>query len=516
MPATFLSKAPKVQPQPSDDRDVFVDADGLRAAFALAMSNMYKAEVPLYGDLVRIVQKVNEEVQSRLPHTTDANIYDSPHRLSLERHGAIRLGTPEELHTVRRIFGLLGMHPVGYYDLAVAGLPMHATCFRPITSQALSANPFRVFTTLLRPQLLGSSKARDLAMRLLEQRQIFSEALLELLDTVETHQHGRLKSSQGELLVNEAVRSFSWQPVAAATHEEYATLTAEHPILADIPCFRSAHINHLTPRALDIGMAQKLMVEEGLSVKDRIEGPPLRNCPILLRQTSFLALEEAIQFPMSDSPSSDTRQWRRLVQGHHKARFGEIEERGAAVTARGRELYDQLLEESMEKASSSRSNQKPLDLDETMAKTFEQKFPDDWNELRRQRLIYCEYRCEPGSKDRLAALGISRPKATPSLLDKLICEGVLTMRPITYEDFLPFSAAGIFRSNLQSSGDNKASSPLTASQYGKASEDRAGYQAAMGCSLLDADQLYAESQIRSLERCATELGLFVENVSTLL
>ncbi|MDI5677533.1 DUF1338 family protein, partial [Salmonella enterica subsp. enterica serovar Anatum] len=32
-------------------------------------------------------------------------------RLNVERHGAIRVGTAEELSTLRRIFAIMGMYP---------------------------------------------------------------------------------------------------------------------------------------------------------------------------------------------------------------------------------------------------------------------------------------------------------------------------------------------------------------------------------------------------------------------
>lgn len=467
------------------------------------MSTMYKAEVPLYGDLVNIVQKVNENVLSL--NRSSADIYDSPQRLSLERHGAIRLGTPHELYTARRIFALLGMRPVGYYDLAVAGLPMHATCFRPIDTVALEANPFRIFTTLLRPHLLASDEARQLAMRLLNRRKIFSDTLLDLLDTIETQQNGRCNYDQGELFVREAIRSFSWQPVAAATYDEYVTLRTEHPILADIACFSSAHINHLTPRALDIGLAQAAMIKGGLSVKDRIEGPPLRKCPILLRQTSFLALEEKIRFPCAGLGITTE-----LVDGQHKARFGEIEERGAAVTPKGRKLYDELLEEAMSLVQTSEAKDAAA-MDSIVAKTFE-KYPDDWDELRRQALVYCEYRCEAGAKDKFAALA-GTIEASPVLLDRLVSQGLLTARSITYEDFLPFSAAGIFQSNLQA-GNKQAISSGALGSTEKGERDL--YESAMGCPAFDADALYAEAQRRSLEKCASEIGLDLNDASALL
>jgi len=61
-----------------------------------------------------------------------------------------------------------------------------------------------------------------------------------------------------------------------------------------------------------------------MNPKAVIEGPPHREWPILLRQTSFKALEELICF------AGDT-------QGTHTARFGEVEAaRGSAYAKRTR------------------------------------------------------------------------------------------------------------------------------------------------------------------------------------
>ncbi|KXH31265.1 hypothetical protein CSAL01_02862 [Colletotrichum salicis] len=474
----------------------YVDPDTLRTTFALAMSAMYKAEVPLYGDLIQIVQTINKEAHPKNRHGSgSATMEASIERLTLERHGAIRLGTPQELHTVRRIFALLGMHPVGYYDLSVAGLPMHATCFRPTSTQSLERNPFRVFTTLLRPELLKSGTARAVALELLARRNIFSDALLELLVTAEEFQDGRLTTEQGERFVVEAIRTFSWQPLAAATHEEYALLRSEHPILADIACFRSSHINHLTPRALDINAAQEAMLAAGMAVKSRIEGPPVRKCPILLRQTSFLALQEGIRFAVLGRDE--------FVDGFHKARFGEIEERGAAVTPAGRKLYDDLLEEAMATAQATGTSSDTKAVDDTFSRVFE-KFPDDWNELRRQGLVYSEYRCAENAKEKLHNLAGFDTANPASFLDRLVSEGVLEAVPITYEDFLPFSAAGIFQSNIQSGA---SSSESTIAHEESIRPDVKGYEKALARDILDANDLYAQAQMKSLQICAEELGL---------
>lgn len=455
--------------------EYFCDKDELRTRFALAMSAMYKAEVPQYGDLVRIVQDVNRKISQ------DKHI-PSAERLDLERHGAIRLGTPYELRTIRRVFALIGLYPVDYYDLSIAGLPMHATAFRPVDPNALSKNPFRIFTTLLRPELLRT-KPRDLALSLLERRNIFSDHLLRLLELGE--EQGGLWPEQGQQFIAEAMRTFQWHSVAVATCEDYHRLATEHPILADIACFNSAHINHLTPRTLDIAMAEAKMKEEGLAVKSRIEGPPARDHPILLRQTSFLALQEQISFPTRDSAN--------LVQGHHKARFGEIEQRGAAVTLKGRHLYDQILQKALKQMAAH--DVESAAAEEIYRNAFKE-FPDDWDILVRNALVYCEFRCTEKAHEWKS----SDPKsAVPLAL--LLDQGVIDATPITYEDFLPFSAAGIFRSNLQSTQgeDNDA--------VNEPFEDKPGLEAALGCSISDSESLYANIQAQSLARCAETLGI---------
>lgn len=457
--------------------DQFVDPDAIRTAFTLALSAMYRGEVPLYGDLVRIVSKINNDVIAN--ETQSSNLSHkfgdaAPARLDLERHGAIRLGTPYELRTVARLFKVIGLQAVGYYDLSVAGLPMHATCFRPIDTAALHKNPFRVFTTLLRPELLQDEESQKLAMELLEKRNIFSRELLELLEIAEK-QGNRLMGLQAEIFVIEAMKTFSWRPVASATEKEYKKLSSEHPILADIASFKSSHINHLTPRTLDISATQSQMKLEGLQVKDRIEGPPLRQCPILLRQTSFLALEESIKFQDSDG---------NFVEGTHRARFGEVEERGAAVTPKGRKLYDRLLTEAMDRFTKLPRSSSPELMDEILEEVF-RSFPDDWAELRKQGLIYSTY--QRTSKEQPASL------PTDLSLESLIEQGLVEAYPITYEDFLPFSAAGIFQSNLHAG--SKSTNPEPRSW-----PDLEGFQNALSMSVLSADDLYLEAQKKSLEK----------------
>ena len=144
-----MCDAPVIKPT----RDDFVDSCEIRAHFCEALSAMYRAEVPAYADLLAIVDEVNARVD-------DGSV---PPRVEIERHGAIRVGTADELAMIARAFAVMGMEPVGYYDLAPAGVPVHSTAFRPVGEAELARNPFRVFCSLLRMELIGDPALRALA-----------------------------------------------------------------------------------------------------------------------------------------------------------------------------------------------------------------------------------------------------------------------------------------------------------------------------------------------------------------
>ena len=116
-----------------------VGPDEISVRFSRAMSDMYRQEVPQYGTLMQLVADVDADVLSEHPDLSARLARtDGLDRIGLERHGAIRLGTAEELATIRRLFAVMGMYPVGYYDLSVAGVPVHSTGFRPVTDEALA------------------------------------------------------------------------------------------------------------------------------------------------------------------------------------------------------------------------------------------------------------------------------------------------------------------------------------------------------------------------------------------
>lgn len=466
----------------------YVTTDHIRDLFSSAMSAMYQTEVPLYGTLLKLVANVNQATLAKQPQLAEQlEVNGELARLNVERHGAIRVGTADELAMLRRLFAVMGMLPVGYYDLSAAGVPVHSTAFRPIDSAALARNPFRIFTSLLRLELIDNPQLRAQAAAILAKRDIFTPRVRELICIYE---QGGLTELQAREFVAEALDTFRWHPTATVDLATYQALQQAHPLIADVVCFRGPHINHLTPRTLDIDEAQLQMPQASMDPKDVIEGPPQRQCPILLRQTSFKALEESIRFADSQ-------------QGAHTARFGEIEQRGVALTAKGRALYDALLAKSG--GSSQALGDAPLDnqAHQRQLTVVFTAFPDDFGKLRQQNLAFFTYQLTPAG---LAARG--RYSIT-SLPDKeaLLTQGLLSATPLTYEDFLPVSAAGIFQSNL---GITKRAEPSSGSHAASAqqavpSQSQAQFEQALGACVIEPFALYAEQEQVSYEQAVTAL-----------
>ena len=365
----------------------------LRARFAAALSRMYGAEVPAYTTLVEASAEVNREL-------------GASDRVIAERHGAIRVGSPRELADVTDLFAAFGMYPVGFYDLRVAAspVPVVSTAFRPIEEDQLTSNPFRVFTSMLAtadPRFFPT-ELRGRVERFVAKRQLFDPALI--AEARRIADDAGADPSRAERFVAVAVAAFalSREPIDRGWYEELSQVSA---VAADIAGVTTTHINHLTPRVLDIDELYRRMTARGITMIDAIQGPPRWHGPdVLLRQTSFRALAEPRRFRDPDGTVSD---------GALRVRFGEVEARGVALTPKGRKRYD---------AAMATPNP---------AKVWGNYFPSTDEDMAASGLAYYH-------------------GGDPS-------------KPVVYEDFLPASAAGIFRSNLDT--DTQAAELADNSDY---------------------------------------------------
>lgn len=443
----------------------------LRLNFAKALSQMYRQEVPQYAKLQTLVGTVNNSCAANVP------LSDIP------RHGAVRLASLSELSVASKFFKVLGMVSVGHYDLSAAGLPIHATAFRPITREGLSMAPFRLFVSVLRPEMLTES-LQPLARSLLSKRSsVFSQRTIDLADLAASK--GGLTPSEADEFIQGGCETLAWRNQVALTKQDYDTLKADKngDLLIDIMAFRNPHLNHLTPATKNIDAVQRGMPEVGLEPKDRVEGPPQRACNVLLRQTSFLAVDEGIVFDQAAAEKG--------MRGSHSARFGEIEQRGAALTPKGRKLYDEAISEATR-------SKLLVDGKEPAFKTlFEKALPDDWDSLKSAGLIWVEYSLTGKGKEQ------GKSSSAKTLTDALE-DGLLSWQPIQYEDFLPLSAAGIFQSNLHHDSAVKVQG---STQDGLSASKQQLREVLGEEGMIDEMKLYEEQQQVSIERCCAALGV---------
>jgi uncharacterized glyoxalase superfamily metalloenzyme YdcJ len=459
----------------------------MRRLLALELSNMFSREVSEYDQFKKIVQESNEAFLQKNPH----QIVDAENRVLAEKHGAIRVGTFSEMHMVTRIFNVFGMHPVGFYDLTQlpkGALPMISTAFRPI-DESIEDSAFRMFCSMLHPAYI-KQEIKDDVMQALAQRgednPKFSEKLKTLLSMAEEQglTHIQLKE-----FVTEVVDAFRISIQKPIHFDLYKTLRKENDVFADIICL-GININHLTPRVYDIQDATNRLQEVGIPMKDGgIEGPPLRNAvPILLNQTSRKAPGEPL-FVSNDNTilnlpleSSDLNYLKKnapklilkanetihsyldriqktlesepLVEIEHKARFGEIEARGVALTPKGEALYHTLL----------------------AAGRFQSEFPQTHIDLFATGLAY--YRLH------IIDQKINEIDINQNNIYDLTEKGFVKLIPLTYEDFLATSAAGIFTSNL-SSGISNINNEIKS----QSSENQILLEQAMGRPIIDRHEL---------------------------
>ena len=447
----------------------------LRAAFARRLAAMYGREVPAYETLVEVTREVNADVVAR--RGDDAQRLGDLARVTAERHGAIRVGTPRELAQAGRVFAAFGMSPVGFYDLRDAGpgaVPVVSTAFRPIDRDELARNPFRVFTSMLvvdDPRYFDADTGARL-QAVLGERRLFGPELLALADRAAAE--GGLPERDAEELLERATAAFALSRTPV-DRQWYAHLERISSVAADIGGVDATHLNHLTPRVLDIDALQARMTERGIQMIDEIQGPPGWDGPdLLLRQTSFRALAEERAFREPDGTVST---------GALRVRFGEVEQRGIAPTPRGRALYDRLVAEVDERvaAGEARGGAGP--------DVGRRAGPGTERELARQQLGFFTYRA-----------AAARPDGAGADLDTLVDAGVLVPEPIVYEDFLPRSAAGIFRSNLAGEGSRDAALEGPPYDLGRLSD-------VLGTSVHDPMDLYAAESAASLRAAGSMLGV---------
>lgn len=518
------------------------------------LSTMFGKEVPLYDKSLAVNAATNSVVCDFLAEMHDGFSVSNEQveKTSGERHGAIRIGRPDEYRWIGRFFACFAMEPHNFYDMTSVGAksqPVIASAFRS------SLDPqHRVFASLLVTDYFDDETKHRIDA-LLATREVFSDEAKRLIEKAETQ--GGLDWADAEALIREGVeRIFKWTGEARdfALYEELCE--SGFKIASDIACFGAHHLNHLTPNTFCMDLytsAMKFCMGEidepsfrrratlavkrlardadedwlrlhfkhfsreeidsfarrevtGSSIERRVDGlvEKLRDPAYDLTSFEHDGFKDATEGPPAGTPVLLRQDaYRALtepvrftnpdgteIETTHTARFGEIEQRFYATTPEGRSLYDACLE----KAEAIKAEDPEfLSRDPEAYDACFEAFPKRLDELLEAGLVYGLYKPTDKGLDNAGAI-----EATD--IHALVREGYVAREGLRYEDFLPVSAAGIFASNLGEYG-------TASTARRKPTCTRETLESILERSIVDTDVVYRGRQAASLLDTYEALGL---------
>ncbi len=540
--------------------NAFADRREMQNRLFAELSGMFGREVPLYDRSLAVNGETNKavcELVSKL-HRGFHMTAEQLARTSGERHGAIRIGRPDEYRWIARFFGCFAMEPHNFYDMTCVGAksqPIIATAFR-----SRLRPEHRVFTSLLQANWFDPG-TRERIERVLSGREVFSARAKELVELCE--RQGGLSRDDFESLIREACeRIFKWTG-RARDLALYRELSADgFKIAADIACFERHHLNHLTPNTLLMDLYTAAMKhcmgehDEALfrsratvalarlakaadrdwlrlhfkhlshAEIDSYQPGEVTSADVAALVDALVATFRGDAFRLSslphsgfkdltEGPSQDTpvllRQdaYKALTEpvefaddggaverATHTARFGEIEERGYACTPEGRKLYDDCLArvDAIRERDPKLPSRDWAGYEELYSVPFA-AFPKTLAGLLERGLAFGRY--APTPKGMAAAKAGAVAAAD---IHELVRSGLAQHEGLRYEDFLPVSAAGIFASNLNQYG-TKSTATVRPTYCQKDLED------VMGKPIVDATTVYAGLDAASRLDTFAKLGV---------
>jgi uncharacterized glyoxalase superfamily metalloenzyme YdcJ len=551
--STSLSSAPG-----RTDAGRFANKIDMQNRLFAELSRMFGTEVPLYDKSLLVNQECNKAVCAIVGQLYPgfAMSTEELDKTSSERHGAIRIGRPDEYRLIARFFAAFAMEPHNYYDMSNVGAksqPIVATAFR-----SMYRPEHRVFSSLLQTDYFDpATKAR--IEELLATRTVFSAKAKELLEKNE--RQGGLSWDDANALIREGTeRIFKWTGKARDFQLYNDLCNSGFKIAADIACFESHHLNHLTPNTFCMDLytaAMKFCLGEWTEATFRQRAT--RSLERLARQADrhwmklhfkHLSADAIDAFPhgalapsaiattvdalatrlaqtdlqlkslnhsgfkdFTEGPAEDTHVLLRqdaykaltepvqfanrdgtTVDAKHTARFGEIEQRFYATTKKGRELYDRCLAAAdAEKDADPSLIRRDMDAYERMYAAHFAEFPKSLPDLLKAGLVYGRFHA---TRAGIAAKGA----ASNVELWALVAAGHVSFEGLRYEDFLPVSAAGIFASNLNQYGTKSTAAV-------KPTYAQSTLESVIGKTIVDADAVYRAMEAESLLETYRDLGL---------
>ena len=536
----------------------FADKIQMQNQLFSELSQMFGQEVPLYDKSLLVNRECNQTVCALLRqlHVGFTISDEELDQTSGERHGAIRIGKASEYRWIARLFAAFAMEPHNFYDMTNVGeksQPIVATAFRS------KLNPsHRVFCSLLMTDYFDPvTKSRIEA--LLEPREVFSARAKELV--AKNEQQGGLNWDDSTALIAASVSHiFKWMG-QARDYQLYKDLCAAgFKIAADIACFESHHLNHLTPNTFCIDLytaAMKFCMGEmdettfrdranttlnrQVRVADRdhlrLHFKHLSNAQIDTFQAGLVTADSVVQLvekltrrlrqtdldlsqlkhagfkDYTEGPAEDTPLL--LRQDAYKALTEPVKFRnvdGSVIdtvhTARFGEIEQrfyattpngrQLYDRCLAEAEAAKENNPGLVKRDFAA--YETLYAQSFAAFPKTLSELLQQKLVYGRYSATEKGIAGKADITNTDINELVRLGDVDYAGLRYEDFLPVSAAGIFASNL-----NQYGTKSTATQ--KPIYRKAMLKEILGRKIVDSDVTYAGLQAESLLQVYSQLGL---------
>jgi uncharacterized glyoxalase superfamily metalloenzyme YdcJ len=538
----------------------FADKFDMQNRLFAELSRMFGLEVPLYDKSLLINQECNKAVCALLGerYVGFGLSQEQLDKTSGERHGAIRIGRRDEYRWVARFFAAFGMEPHNYYDMSIVGTksqPIVATAFRSVLHPE-----HRVFCSLLQTDYFDPV-TKERIERLLAPRAVFSDRAKQLIEKGE--RQGGLDWNDADDLIREGTgRIFKWTG-QARDYGFYKELSdGGFKIAADIACFESHHLNHLTPNTFCMDLYTAAMKRclgewtparfearaetvlarlarfadrdwmrlhfrhlsgaqiDGFTAGQVAAGTPRRlaaalNARLGQPDLDLARLKHAGSKDLTEGPSEDTPVL--LRQDAYKAltepvRFRQAD--GSVVdsshTARFGEIEERfyattprgraLYDRCLAEAEAAKERDPGLAKRDLEA--FEATYASSFAPFPKTLRELLERGLVYG-RYLPTAKGLAAAKAGSlgsADLWTLVRDGMVDCEGLRYEDFLPVSAAGIFASNLNQYGtiSTAASKPVYT---------EAMLVDVLGKPIVDADVVYRAVEAESLLSTYRQLGL---------
>ncbi|MFK7759466.1 MAG: DUF1338 family protein [Phycisphaerales bacterium] len=540
----------------------FVDKRTLQHELFHELSDMFGREVPMYDRSLLINTSCNRAVCSLL-----AELYHgfevSDEQIDAaggERHGAIRIGRSDEYHWIGRYFACFAMEPHSYFDMTSVGVksqPIIATGFRSTIDP-----DHRVFASLLQTNFFEDSlQARIEA--LLDKREIFPARAKSLIEQSE-RDGGLGRDDADELIRCGTEHIFQWRSEANDPELYYELCDAGFKIAADIACFTTHHLNHLTPNTLcmdlytaamrlcmgeidgdrfrtlaarALGSMTEWMDHHGLVLHfkhifaeaghEQIQSYPRCELSEDSIQRCVDRLFESLNQPEHDLSSLGHHGYKDYTEGPsaeamvllrqdaYKALTETVEfirEDGSVVSIDHTARFGEIEQRSYATTKKGRLlyDECLTELNHLLAEdpSLPERDPDRFVDLRSS--VYARF---PRTLEELLDQGLVYGQYSPTVpglkqetiteglsLGELIASGFVQVEGLRYEDFLPMSAAGIFASNLNQYGTKSSASSVRAYPQRVLEE-------ILGRSIIDTDVIYSGLEARSVLVTFEALGL---------